>query len=258
MNRFAPTRLRSRLALGLIALAGANAAAVADSSPSPVLMVIANRDFYYQEYAAVRSSLEARGLRVIVAAGDKTAAVPQGMMSGLAVQPDRALAAVDASDYSAIVFVGGWGSSQYQYAFSGSYANAAYNGTRTVREAVGRVVNDFVAQDKPVAAIDHGVTVLAWARVDGVSPIRGRVVVGPAGGMPGHRLGRDGYVDGERAMRWQIEGNGALMLNAMSVGDPLSAADDVWVDGRIITGENPASAARFAEAIADATAANHN
>ena len=250
MNRFAPTRLRSRLALGLLALAGVNAAAVASSSPMPVLMVIANQDFYYQEYAAVRASLEAEGLRVVVAAGQRTAAIPQGMMSGLAVLPDRALTGADASDYSAIVFVGGWGASAYQYGFAGTYANAAYNGTRNVRQGVNSLINDFVAQDKPVAALDHGVTVLAWARVDGVSPIRGRVVVGSAGGTPAYRLGPSGFVDGERAMRSQIEGNGALMLNAMSVGDPLSAADDVWVDGKIITGENPASAARFAEAIA--------
>lgn len=258
MNLCTSTRLRSRLALGLFALVGMNAAAVAASSPMPVLMVIANQDFYYQEYAAVRSSLEAQGLTVVVAAGDKRAALPQGMMSGLSVQPDRALAGTDARNYSAIAFVGGWGASSYQYAFSGTYANSAYNGQSSVAKDANRLISEFVAHDKPVAGLNHGVTVLAWARVNGVSPINGRVVVGPAGGMPGYRLRRENYADGETPMRWQIETNGALMLNSASLGDPLSASDDVYVDGKIITAENWASAGRFAEAIAESVAANRN
>ena len=263
MNRFTSTRLRSRLALGLIALVGMNAAAVAAASPMPVLMVIANQDFYYQEYAAVRSSIEAQGLTVVVAAGQKSAAVPQGLMSGLSVLPDRALAGTDAANYSAIVFVGGWGSSSYQYAFSGTYYNSAYNGQTSVAKDANRLIGEFLAHDKPVAAVNHGVAAVAWSRVKNansvsVSPIQGRVVVGPAGGMPGFHLRREDYADGEKAMRWQIETNGALMLNSASLGDPLSASDDVYIDGNIITAENWASAGRFAEAIAASVAANRN
>ena len=36
---------------------------------------------------------------------------------------------------AAIVFVGGWGASQYQYAFTGTYTNAAYNGTVAIRSS---------------------------------------------------------------------------------------------------------------------------
>jgi hypothetical protein len=39
---------------------------------------------------------------------------------------EQVLGGADAADYSAIVFVGGWGSSSYQYAFSGTYYNSAY------------------------------------------------------------------------------------------------------------------------------------
>ena len=39
-----------------------------ESASSPVLMVIANRDFYYQEYADPRAQLEAAGIGVVVAA----------------------------------------------------------------------------------------------------------------------------------------------------------------------------------------------
>jgi putative intracellular protease/amidase len=246
-----------RIVLGLAALLGMPAAHAA-TSPQPVLLVIANEDFHYAQYAATRASLEAWNLSVVVAAGDIRPAQPQGVGSGAAVQPDRALADVEAEDYAAIVFVGGWGASSYQYAFEGTYHHAAYRPQGRVTRQVNRVLADFIAHDKPVAALDHGVTVLAWARVDGVSPLNGRVVVGPAGGMPGYRSRLGNHADGEKSMRWQIEANGALLLNAASLGDPLTASDDVFVDGKVITGENFVSAGRFAEAVASLVAAAAN
>ena len=109
--------------------------------------------------------------------------------------------------------IGGWGASSYQYAFEGTYHNSAYRPQRTVTRAVNTLINDFVAQDKPVGAVCHGVTVLAWARVDGASPLKERVVVGPAGGMPGFRASFSDYADGEMAMRWQVDANGALKFD---------------------------------------------
>ena len=41
--------------------------------------------------------------------------------------PDIALSDVNAANYSAIVFVGSWGASQYQYAFTGTYTNPTNN-----------------------------------------------------------------------------------------------------------------------------------
>lgn len=243
------------LVCGVLAFAGIDTGALAASSPQPVLLVIANQDFHYAQYAAVRASLEAWNLPILVAAGETRLALPQGIGNGVPVQPERALATLDAKDLAAIVFVGGWGSSSYQYAFEGTYHGSAYRPQAGIVRDVNRLIGEFVALGKPVAAIDHGVTVLAWARVDGVSPLRGRVVVGPAGGMPGYRTRLGDHADGEKAMRSQIEANGALMLNAASLGDPLTASDDVYVDGKVITAENFASAGRFAEAIAELVAA---
>jgi putative intracellular protease/amidase len=98
-----------------------------------------------------------------------------------------------------------------------------------------------VAQDKPVVGLSHGVTVLAWARVDGVSPLKGRAVVGWAGGGPGFE--RDGtvYPDSSVPARDHLEENGALVKLSAAVGNPLTAQDDVWVEGLIITAENPAA-----------------
>jgi putative intracellular protease/amidase len=240
------------LNLAMLGALGATTAVAAE--PQPVLMVIANQDFHYAEYAAVRTSLEAKGLPVVVAAGDTRLAMPQDVGAGVPVQPDLALSGVTTNDYSAIVFVGGWGASSYQYAFPGTYANIGYRPNRFVLREVNRVIGDFVADNKPVAGICHGVTVLAWARVDGASPLKGRTVVGYAGGVPGFRHGGVDYPNAEVPLRWQLEMNDTTMLTSASVGNPLSATDDVWVDGKIITAENYESSSRFAELIAQSIA----
>jgi putative intracellular protease/amidase len=222
------------------------------SDPLPVLMVIANQDFYYQEYSHTRLSLEEAGLDVAVAATTTNPSTPhpnsgQGSESGV-VTPDLALSNVEASDYSAIVFVGGWGSSSYQYAFEGTYANSAYNGDLAAKAAVNGLINDFVADEKVVAAVCHAVTVLAWARVDGQSLLEGKTVAG-------YELsGPVATIDGQTyspLSRWNVEVNGGTQLAERSIGDPATATDDVWIDGKIITGQNFDSARQFGRVVAD-------
>ncbi|TWT38707.1 hypothetical protein [Blastopirellula retiformator] len=220
----------------------------AAAEPLPVLMVIANQDFYYQEYADTRASLEAAGISVVVAAATMDIATPhsgsgEGPDGGL-VQPDLTLFDASAVDYSTIVFVGGWGSSQYQYAYEGTYDHSAYNGSTALHDTTNLLINDFVAQDKYVTAICHGVSVLAYARVDGASPIAGHTV--SAWGQTAPSAG--GVTVSTRS---QIEANGATMVDSSSVGDPSTATDDVVVDGRIITAENYDSAALFGTTIAN-------
>jgi putative intracellular protease/amidase len=241
----------------VIALAVATAAMTAPTSaaaqsPAPVLMVIANRDYWYQEYASLRSVLEQRGLQVVVAAASLSDTVAQGKRLKVPIRADVALTDADAADYSAIVFVGGWGASSYQYAFEGTYANGIYRPVDSVAAAVNRLINDFVAQDKYVVGLSHGVTVLAWARVDGVSPLKGRTVAAWAGGGPGFE--RDGAVhpDSSVPARAHLEENGAVVKLSAAIGNPLTSADDVWVDGRIITAENPAAAAATGKTLAAA------
>ncbi|MFO0201599.1 MAG: hypothetical protein ACK528_00555 [Alphaproteobacteria bacterium] len=79
-------------------------------------------------------------------------------------------------------------------------------------------------------ALDHGTTVLAWARVDGVSPAPGEIHIESfSWGMS--QTGAHGSAAG---------GGGAQL----KVFDGRSGVDDdVIVDGRIITGENPAAMA---------------
>lgn len=223
-------------------------------SPQPVLMVISNQDFWYQDYADTRAALERAGLEVVIAAGTMDPARPhdhsgQGSTSGT-VDPDLQLADVNAEDYSAVVFVGGWGMSQYQYAFEGTYHNDAYQGDLQTKQVVNELVNDFVAQDKYVTAVCYGVSVLAYARVDGESPLAGRDVTGWNGAAPGAE-------DDCLSARQQIESSGATMLASASIGDPRTSSDDVVVDGKIITAENYDSAAYFGEVVAAHVIADH-
>lgn len=243
------------------------------ASPLPVLLVIANRDFYYQEYANTRYSLEAAQLTVKVAATTATRAVPSpktGQPAGTdgSLMPDLALRNVNAGDYSAIVFVGGWGSSMYQYAYNDPnldgaidsyYAVPRYNGDDNLSDGkiaetkvvVNELINDFLAADKPVAGLCHGVTVLAWARVDGASPLKGKKVASSPTGSPAANFLGTWYADNELSVHEQVAMNGGY-TNPYSgqFGDPTTTADDVIVDGRIITAENYESARQLGGVLA--------
>ena len=217
-----------------------------------VLIVIANQHFFYREYGDPRQELERAGIRVTVAAGRKAACHPHGGSGqgadGGVVQADLALSDVKAKDYDAILFSGGWGASAYQFAFTGRYNNPVYNGDRAVQSEVNRVINEFIQQDKYVCALCNGVSVLAWARVNGKSPLAGKRVCAPVREAPA------GIYNGRPAQpscRWHPESNGAVLSPAGSIGQPGSSADDVLVDGKIITGEDDPSAREMGRRIVE-------
>jgi putative intracellular protease/amidase len=217
-----------------------------------VVLVIANQDFFYREYSEPREELERAGIRVVVAAGRKETCRPhdgsgQGSDGGL-VMPDIALADVRAADYDAILFSGGWGASMYQFAFRGQYQNPVYNGDAPTKAHVNRVINEFLAADKYVCALCNAVSVLAWARVEGKSPLQGKRVCAPT------RAAAAGIYNGRMAQpscRWHPEANGAILSPAGAIGDPKTNRDDVLVDGRIITGEDDPSAREMGRRIVE-------
>ena len=218
------------------------------NTPQPVLMVIADRDFYFREYSDPRLALEAAGVPVVVAAANRTPATPHlntgyGIGNGT-VTPDLTVAEADAANYSAIAFVGGWGASMYQYAFPGTYSNTIYNGTSSVRAAVNELINDFAAQDKYIAGICHGVSILAWARVNGQSPIEDHVVT------TAHFNSPQNSIPEATLYRWHSEVNGATVYTGGVLGDAATRDDDVVVDGRVITAENFDSGTLFGRTIA--------
>lgn len=213
------------------------------STGKRVLIVLANQDFFYREYGDPRAELEKAGVRVTVAAGVRGVCRPhansgQGADGGI-VQAELTLADVKADDYDAILFSGGWGSSMYQFAFQGRYANAAYNGNAAIKREANRLIGDFLKQDKYVCALCNAVSVLAWARIDGQSPLKGKRVCAPT------RQAAAGIYNGQQAQpscRWHPEQNGAQLVPAGSIGRPNTAEDDVVVDGKIVTGEDDISA----------------
>lgn len=238
----------------------------------PVLLIIANDNFDFDEYASIRRVLEAARIEVKVAAATTTRAIPApnpGQLAGSdgGVVPDLSLREVRSGDYSAIAFVGGWGASMYQYAFNDPnfdgridnyYHEFAFNGDDSLGDGrvaetkvvVNTLINEFLAADKPVAGICHGVTVLAWARVNGVSPLQGRKVASGANVMPANTSAyfTDDY---SLTVAGHVVVNGGF-TNPFTgqAGNPNTAADDVIVDGRIITAESPQSAAHFGKVIA--------
>ena len=159
----------------------------AADSIDPVLMVISNQDFWYQDYADTRAALEAAGLEVIVAAATTEQAVPhtksgQGADGGF-VTPDLALSDVEAEDYSGIVFSGGWGMAQYQYGFEGTYHNAAYNGSDALKRVVNDLIHSFVGAGQACCGgllrrVGVGLRAARWTK--------------PARQSYGHRLERSG------------------------------------------------------------------
>lgn len=96
-----------------------------NGDPLPVLMVVADQqDFYYQESGETRPSAESAESAKDVAEESGQPAMPELRQIDADVTQILTTAGVDASEYSAIVFVGGWGSSMYQYDFPGDYGNA--------------------------------------------------------------------------------------------------------------------------------------
>lgn len=75
------------------------------------------------------------------------------------VTPAAAAIRVDASDYSAIVFVGGWGSPSAGPTSGTNYFTNDYSltvsgaGENSQRAPVNNLVNEFLADDKYVAAM---------------------------------------------------------------------------------------------------------
>lgn len=216
-----------------------------------VLIVIATEGFFYREYGDPRQELEKAGFTVDVAAARKTPCRPhansgQGSDGGI-VRPDLAISDVDSKRYDAILFSGGWGSSMYQYAFQGSYSNRAYNGDRRTKETANRLINEFVASGKFVCGLCHGVSVLAWSRINGKSLLDGKRATGPT------RQGPAGIYNGRQAQpasRWNSEVNNARMVTPNSVGNPRTAADDIVIDGRIMTGQDDISAREMGRQLA--------
>jgi putative intracellular protease/amidase len=242
------TSTQSTSSLATASLTGTSTATATKASASgrKVLLVVANDGFYFQEYNDPLVELEAAGIEVVVAAGRKELAVPHANSGQTAsdgsIMPELALGEVDPDDYEALVFAGGWGASSYQYAFSGTIDNPAWRADPTVAATVNELITSFLADEKYVVGICHGVSILAWARVDGASPLAGKQVTASDLGAPAQTYNGIHYVDSGLISRQLAADNGAVLYGVSAIGDPSTPADDVAVDGLIVTAQNQHSA----------------
>lgn len=223
----------------------------ASNNKLPILIVIGNKDFYYREFNEPKIEFEKAGFNVKVAALKKLPCIPhsnsgQGNSSGI-VNPDLSINEIKASDYSTIVFVGGWGASMYQPSFTGSYNDINYNSSITEKNKVNEIINDFHSQGKYITAICHGVSVLAWSRVNGKSIISGKTVASYNGISPSGKISNFNI---PTTTRWHIEYNGAKMVKSKSIGNPNTSYDDVVVSDKIITAEDYDSSTYFGKVVA--------
>jgi protease I len=169
--------------------------AVTTSAAKKVLMVIAPKNFRDEELFKTREVIEAAGHQVVLASTSTKQST--GMLGGKA-KPDIVIDGVDASQYDAVVFVGGSGTAVLlKHPAALSLARSAY------------------AAGKLVAAICMAPGILANADL-----LKGKKATGWNGG---HDL---------------LKAKGAKVTKKR-----------VEQDGRIITGNGPAAAKAFGEAI---------
>jgi protease I len=79
-------------------------------SGKKILMIIAKDQFRDEEYDEPRKIFESEGASITVASSSLNKS--KGML-GMVAQPDVLISDVKAQDYDAIIFVGGYGSSEY-------------------------------------------------------------------------------------------------------------------------------------------------
>lgn len=146
----------------------------------------------------------------------------------------KAFSEVDTGDFDAVFFPGG----------HGTMWDLPEN------EHIGRTVAEFLAADKPVAAVCHGPAALVGARYPDGTPV-----------VAGRKL--SAFTDSEeRAVGLMDVVPFALETRLRELGAEVSTAPDFQPfavrDGTLVTGQNPASSEKVATLLIEALAASNN
>ncbi|MFH1285391.1 MAG: DJ-1/PfpI family protein [Candidatus Micrarchaeota archaeon] len=190
------------------------------SSSKRALLVIAPSDFRDEELFDTQNALEARGVETIIASTSLNES--RGTLGGIA-KPTLLIANANASDFDAVVFIGGSGVEKYAL-----YEN----------EDVLKLAREASSQNKVVGAICIAPRILASAiRTEGSNAHQ-------------NPKGSDcaGVVKGKRATSFPD----STTISMLKSAGANYTAKSVEIDGKLITANGPAPAREFGEAIADA------
>ena len=219
-----------------------------------VLLILANHDFHFGEYLTVRHELELQGHRVIVAAPKRQIALPQlgtAPAGTGAVMPDIGLDEIQRTDasYDALVLIGGWGAVSLFSGFNYIFDN--YSKDSDAGDRLNALIAWMQEQNKWIAAIGFGVGVLAWSRLDELSPLAGRKVAASRLVLPAVTIDDEHYGDGKMFLREHLESNGAILMHPVDLGNPTIDADDFVLDGAFLTAAQVGTARQFAKKLGE-------
>lgn len=164
-----------------------------------ILMVIALRNFRDEELLVPKTFFESKGWTVKIASKNIQPGEQATGMLGAKVKVDINITDAKASDYDAVIFVGGSGSTVFHN-----------------DQAAQMLAYQMYDTNKVIAAICLAASTLANA----------------------------GVLQGKRATGWPSERENITAKSAGYTGG------DVEIAGKVVTGKGPASARKFAEAIA--------
>jgi protease I len=110
-----------------------------------ILMVIPAEGFREEEYNAAREALEKSGVKIVMASTVKKGALGS---QGATVDPDLLIDAVNPDDYAGVVFIGGYGASQYWHDYKAH-----------------EIIRSYAQSGKLIAANDRAPVALAVAGI---------------------------------------------------------------------------------------------
>lgn len=204
-----------------------------------IALVIANRDFDFREYEELRQELSARGHNMAVFAPARRVAIPleaQAAGGAAVVLPESDLRGLKAEEFDSLVLLGGRGAMSMAQAFPGTLLDTQLKVDGAAAAYLATAVKTLWGLARPVAAICHGIAALAWLRPSAdSSPVQHKDVTLCEGSTPGFVDKNKRYEEGSLPLSWNIEQNLGRPKAPLSMGNPVTSADDVVTDGLLVT-----------------------
>jgi putative intracellular protease/amidase len=227
--------------------------------PNSILLIVPQRNYHFQEYTDIKETLVKAGYSVVTASPSLAEPVLAEMGTGSRdageFRAEMKYSDVSVKDFSAIVFIGGMGSSGALFEFQGAYHSNELNAKEGKADHMNRLHWQFLNAQKPIAAIGRATSILAWTRIPNgntvMSGVSNKNIAAFDGFVPAMTYQGKAYKEGELPMSWHIEVNGGKVKDPATMGDPAVDTDNVVIDRPYITAPNSKSAKKLAEVLID-------